>query len=70
MAATGQFTGMATAGPVVMAKLEVGEPVDVHVGAGGDPIVLGLACFAVAATALGMVLIGVVPLTALAVSGG
>jgi hypothetical protein len=67
MAATGQFTGMATAGPVVMAKLEVGEPVDVHVGAGGDPIVLGLACFAVAATALGMVLIGVVPLTALAV---
>ncbi len=67
MATTGEFRGTVTAGPVVHARLEVSEPVDVRVGAGGDPIVLGLACFAVAATTLGMVLIGVVPLTALAV---
>jgi hypothetical protein len=66
MAATGEFVGQAT-GPVVNARLEVREPIDVRVGAGGDPIVLGLACFAVAATTLGMVLIGVVPLTALAI---
>lgn len=65
MAATGEFIGTA-ASPAVSARLEVKEPVGVHVGAGGDPIVLGLACFAVAATTLGIVLIGVVPLTALA----
>ncbi|HEY2704359.1 MAG TPA: GPR1/FUN34/YaaH family transporter [Candidatus Dormibacteraeota bacterium] len=67
MATTGEFRGTAAAGPVVHATLEVSEPVEVRVGAGGDPIVLGLACFAVAATTLGMVLIGVVPLTALAI---
>ena len=66
MSATGEFIGTASS-PVVNARLEVKEPVGVHVGAGGNPIVLGLACFAVAATCLGMVLIGVVPLTALAI---
>lgn len=66
MAATGEFIGTATS-PAMTARLEVKEPVGVHVGAGGNPIVLGLACFAVAATCLGMVLIGVVPLTALAI---
>ncbi|MGH7750571.1 MAG: GPR1/FUN34/YaaH family transporter, partial [Candidatus Dormibacteria bacterium] len=66
MAATGEFIGTA-ASPAINARLEVKEPVGVHVGAGGNPIVLGLACFAVAATCLGMVLIGVVPLTALAI---
>ena len=50
--------------PVVV---EIKGPTGVVVGAGGNPIVLGLACFAVAATCLGMVLIGVVPLTALAI---
>jgi succinate-acetate transporter protein len=64
MAATGEFIGTATS-PTI-ARLEVKEPVGVLVGAGGNPIVLGLACFAVAATCLGTVLIGAVPLTALA----
>ena len=43
-------------------------PTGVIVGAGGDPIGLGLACFALGATTLGMVLIGVVPLTAVAIA--
>jgi succinate-acetate transporter protein len=51
----------------VPAVVEIKGPIGVVVGAGGNPIVLGLACFAVAATCLGMVLIGVVPLTALAI---
>jgi succinate-acetate transporter protein len=42
-------------------------PQGVLVGAGGDPIVLGLAVFCAGTTALGMALIGVVPPTALAV---
>ncbi|TMD91854.1 MAG: hypothetical protein E6I76_18510 [Chloroflexi bacterium] len=66
MAATGEFIGTATS-PAMTARLEVKEPVGVHVGAGGNPIVLGLACFAVAATCLGMVLIGVVSLASLAI---
>jgi uncharacterized protein len=56
-----------TAGAEAASPAERAGPTGVLVGAGGDPIVLGLACFAVGATALGMVLIGVVPLTALAV---
>jgi hypothetical protein len=51
----------------VPAVVEIKGPTGVVVGAGGNPIVLGLACFAIAATCLGMVLIGVVPLTALAI---
>jgi uncharacterized protein len=50
--------------PVVM---ELAGTPSVVVGAGGNPILLGIACFGVAATTLGMVLIGVVPLTALAI---
>jgi succinate-acetate transporter protein len=51
----------------VPAKVELASPAGVHIGAGGNPIVLGIACFGIAATCLGMVLIGVVPLTVLAI---
>jgi len=51
----------------VPAKVEVTTPVGVHVGVGGNPILLGIACFCIGATCLGMVLIGVVPLTALSI---
>jgi len=47
--------------------MELAGTPGVVVGAGGNPILLGIACFGVAATTLGMVLIGVVPLTALAI---
>lgn len=39
-----------------MAELE--QPVGVHVGIGGDPLILGLPAFAIASLALGMGLIG------------
>ncbi len=42
-------------------------PQGVLVGAGGDPLFLGLGVFCLGATALGMALIGVVPLTALGI---
>ena len=41
------------------------EPTRVVVGAGGDPLILGLPIFAVGALALGMVLVGFLPATAL-----
>ncbi|HVW42576.1 MAG TPA: GPR1/FUN34/YaaH family transporter [Amycolatopsis sp.] len=41
------------------------EPTAVVVGAGGDPLILGLPIFAVGALTLGMVLIGFLPATAL-----
>lgn len=41
------------------------EPTAVVVGAGGDPLILGLPIFAVGALALGMVLIGFLPAAAL-----
>ncbi|HVV11037.1 GPR1/FUN34/YaaH family transporter [Amycolatopsis sp.] len=40
-------------------------PTGVVVGAGGDPLIIGLPIFAVGSLALGMALIGVVPATAL-----
>ncbi|GAB2998558.1 GPR1/FUN34/YaaH family transporter [Amycolatopsis acidiphila] len=40
-------------------------PAGVLVGAGGDPLIIGLPIFAVGSLALGMALIGVVPATAL-----
>ncbi|TNC24866.1 GPR1/FUN34/YaaH family transporter [Amycolatopsis alkalitolerans] len=40
-------------------------PTDIVVGAGGDPLIVGLPIFAVGSLALGMALIGVVPATAL-----
>lgn len=42
-------------------------PQGVLVGAGGDPLFLGLGVFCLGATALGMALVGVVPLTALGI---
>lgn len=42
-------------------------PQGVLLGAGGDPLFLGLPVFCLGATALGMALIGVVPLTALGI---
>jgi succinate-acetate transporter protein len=42
-------------------------PQGVLVGAGGDPLFLGLGVFCLGATALGLALIGVVPLSALGV---
>lgn len=40
-------------------------PTEVVVGAGGDPLIIGLPIFAVGSLALGMVLIGFIPATAL-----
>jgi hypothetical protein len=41
------------------------EPTGVVVGAGGDPLIIGLPIFAVGSLALGMVLVGFLPATAL-----
>lgn len=56
--------------PATLGRHETPEPVpaaptEVIVGAGGNPLILGLPIFAVGALALGMVLIGFMPATAL-----
>jgi uncharacterized protein len=50
-----------------MSSTEPAAPQGVLVGAGGDPLFLGLGVFCLGATALGMALIGVVPLSALGI---
>lgn len=49
----------------VRSMVERQGPTGIVVGAGGDPLIIGLPIFAVGALALGMALIGVVPATAL-----
>ncbi|MTD56217.1 GPR1/FUN34/YaaH family transporter [Amycolatopsis pithecellobii] len=49
----------------VRSMVERSGPAGVVVGAGGDPLIIGLPIFAVGSLALGMALIGVIPATAL-----